>query len=100
MANSAAPHQRDNLDVIAGLEHTGGMLAARNQIAIPFDGHQTRLHLELHQEPGDGRVRRDLVRLSVDDQLDHDGDSVVGVTRARVFPRNRPPICVYWETAD
>src|ERR1700733_16160334 len=99
MANSAAPYQRDNLDVIAGFEQARGVLSARHEIAVPFDGHQTRLHLELHQEPGDGRVRRDLVRLSIDDQLDHDCDSVVGLTLARGLSPNRPPICVYTETA-
>lgn len=80
MADSAAPHQRDNLDAIAGFERAGGMLASRDQIPVPFDGHESRLHLEPDQEPGDGRARRDLVRLSIDDQLEHDCDSVFSLS--------------------
>jgi hypothetical protein len=71
IALSAASDQRDDLDSIARLKGANGVLAARHQVAVPLDGYQSRLHLQLGEERSHRGPGRDLLGFSVDDYLDH-----------------------------
>ena len=66
---SAAADRDHDFQAVAVIKHGFGILAARNDFAIPFDRHTLALQVERLDQPGDRQAGGELPRFAVDKQI-------------------------------